>query len=107
MADETKLARDEAMIAAMQRRQRTYDLFYNVFSTADGREVLKILKEMAWFKKSTHSGEEGMHQHIRDSREGQRMLVNVIEDFVEKGKTGERPPMRSHAISNTAEVPGV
>lgn len=93
----------EQQLLAMERRQKVYDLFYTVFSTADGKAVLDILKDMAWFRKSTHEG-EGRMSHIREAREGQRMLVMVIEDFTEKGKTGRKPPKQAQAISHTARA---
>lgn len=91
----------EAQVRFLQQQQQVYDLFYRVFTTADGQAVLKELKKQAWYTRSTFTERGERNQGLRDAREGQRNLVMLIESFVDKGRTGVRPPA-AQATSNTA-----
>jgi len=92
----------ESQLRAMEVRQKIFDAYFITFNCEAGKIVLANMRERAFFKKSTFEG-DGRDRGIRDAREGQRNFHLVTEDFIEKGKSGARPPSQAQAISNTAE----
>lgn len=96
------MSASESQIKAAQAKQEIRDLFHRVFTTEDGKRVLQIMRELAFYYKSLLSGIANNDTHAVAAREGQRNLVMLFESFVKEGAEGT-PRMQGQALSATAE----
>ncbi len=99
----TQAELEESRARFAEREQKIYDMYFRLFNSALGKEVLVLMRERAWYHKSTMEG-EGRQRGIRDAREGQRMFMLVTDDFIEKGRIGFRPPTQVEAVRNVTGV---
>lgn len=96
------MSASESQIKAAQAKQEIVDLFHRVFTTAEGKRVLEIMKERAFYNRSLMHGIDRTDSHTVAYREGQRNFVMEVEAFVKQGTEGT-PRMQGQALSATAE----
>ena len=77
------------------------EMYYRLFSTELGKEVLEDMKHRCYFYKSVFLGDGGF-QNIRDAREGMRSFMIETEGWI---KSVAHPPkdLPTQAVSQTAE----
>jgi hypothetical protein len=91
----------EAQVLFLQRQQRVYDMYYRLFTSELGKEVLEDMKLRGFVTRAIFIDQGMNNKGLRDAREGQRMFVLDIMGLIERGRTGVKPPV-AQATSNTA-----